>query len=473
MLIDVNFKQSSTSDVEVLPMPKSSLKVGLLKQKLQQVFLSSLFRYHPGFKFDLVAKLSDDKRLLPIANNEELLAYQEAYSDLIIGWTAEFPIWLEFWESRTKQRVKLKISYSYNSFVGFENELQSVKDDFDSLGKGNSSDFHLRLFRNELLGSLDEREILSRGLVDLLFCATKGYSSLVWSDVRSLLSGVPEHPTSLDSFSKDTTLDNLVNNFLSSSDVLLSKIDEVLPTVVQYLRLLQKSFRYSDNSSTGCYSEASRRLIVNIFVIAVGSILGLTVDPEHYSRFTERVGNGPFDYFLEDVVFGLSKEQRDEQGTLIDDGSLLLQPGGGESPDSETITDSFIRSILEAKLSKAMVLEKGLPQLSGQLIDLLRDANSGDKRRRDDTTVAQAGKLVKGILSTGQQSYFFSLRGTSCKPLLTYYGEVPCNILPKYGNRESGVQFKIVNGVLVLDEVKQDEVRMLLVYYVVFMRKLT
>ena len=192
-----------------------------------------------------------------------------------------------------------------------------------------------------------------------------------------------------------------------------------------------------------CYYEAYRRLIINIFTIVITSLLNGNLSTEYnITGLSERVGSGPLDYFLEstglfEVVNTVATEAaragQDVEETDLDD-----------TVEIEEKWKHFIDAVLsdtELEAKSDLELQKCLGQLFAQLLDVLQ---RGRKRKRDSGTAVTA-TVVKGILSTGQQTLFFLMQQgpTDRLPVVSYLGRRAVDVLtkrPKSNNGESVVR---------------------------------
>ena len=179
-----------------------------------------------------------------------------------------------------------------------------------------------------------------------------------------------------------------------------------------------------------------------------------------------RIGDGPLDYNIvnsgQQIIIALPRDKQSEDNEENDD-------------EDDEIEENYREvSILEAKADKdAADLDAALPQWLAQILDAF-NANitiSNNSRKRpadvlsdnevitassssfggdrllatnqDFSTIKKKNKnTVKGMLSTGHHTMFFSLSRLSDAdelPVLKYYGKYSIDVLRKKTDRDSGL----------------------------------
>ena len=194
---------------------------------------------------------------------------------------------------------------------------------------------------------------------------------------------------------------------------------------------------------------------------------------------TSRIGNGPLDYYIvnngQQIITALPHRQSEDNEKKEDD------------EDEENYKGV---SILEAKVDKdAADLDAAIPQLLAQMLDafnaditisnnsrkrpadalsenetITASSSSGDRlsaTNQDSSTIKKkkTKNIVKGMLSTGYHTMFFSLSrlpddADDKLPMLEYYGKYSIDVLRKKTNRDSGLDTN--------DEIDSENIRKIL-----------
>ena len=227
-----------------------------------------------------------------------------------------------------------------------------------------------------------------------------------------------------------------------------------------------------DDEDNNCYSEANRRIIIDILLLAglqAGDRNKVSVCAEKNLKLTtSRIGYGPLDYYIvncgQQIITALPHKQTEKEEDDDED---------EDDEDDDNVEENCRGiSILEAKMDiDAADLGKALPQLLAQMFDALNEnitiSNNSRKRSADalnenEVTTSSSGEkllatnqvsstnkekknkknIVKGMLSTGHHTMFFSLSRPSDAaelPMLVYYGKYSIDVLLKKTNRDSGL----------------------------------
>jgi hypothetical protein len=248
-------------------------------------------------------------------------------------------------------------------------------------------------------------------------------------------------------FSGETQLQNAVNSATFTIPDILDKVNHIQAYFKYFAKLLH---------TPSCFSEANRRIAINVLLlpalahsedeISPGEF---SIDAEHYMKLphTPRIGNGPLDYFvnapeLPPLVGSAIHIARD-----ISEGDIDPTLDAEASPSFATSEKAgSSTSVIEAKSDvDSISLFDSLGQLFAQMLDAMKLPDSNKKRKYTEegkvNPKENGEKFVKGILSTGQQTMFFSFKsnhGTTL-PVLEYYGKYSVNFLPRKEGRQSGL----------------------------------
>lgn len=166
------------------------------------------------------------------------------------------------------------------------------------------------------------------------------------------------------------------------------------------------------------------------------------------SEEVQRVGKGPLDYYISSHIPVITASVKDP--TVLEEEDTM------EAIEDSELASEISRTVLEAKkLLEKGDLAQGLGQLVAQLLDGLY---LEETRKRDTEGMIKKGngvRCIKGILSTGHHTLFFSLLKTGGLPVLQFYGRYAVDVLPKSPPpRESGLG--------VGEQVKQEQVEKVL-----------
>ena len=329
--------------------------------------------------------------------------------------------------------------------------------------------------RIELKPTTDVQNIIKYCCSSIFLGKPKGYSDFVLKD----LSARFQWPTALRYESEQLIREDIWKGKNSSSS-LKDKVNDAVTTFPdeEKLTTTMNSLKYfrnvMDDKDNNCYSEANRRIIIDILLLAgLQSCDGiddkLSLCSEKYMDITSsRIGNGPLDYYIvnsgQQIITSLprAKQSQDKGKKEVD-----------EDDDNEENYRGV--SILEAKTDiDAAYLDAALPQLLAQMLDALNatitisnnsrkrpadvlsdnevtttsssSSSSGDRLSATDEdfiTIKKKNKnIVKGMLSTGHHTMFFSLSripDADELPVLEYYGKYLIDVLRKKTDRDSGL----------------------------------
>lgn len=334
----------------------------------------------------------------------------------------------------------------------------------------------------KIVSDIVSKESLLRvnaALCGILLRASKAYSKI---DLEDLFSPKPKLiiPASLGGTSKD--LIKMIGQYNEATPIptvfKMNVNDVVIEDLGRKLNMIETYLRYFNDTihKPNCYSEANRRIALNCLLLPViappnsAHHTFVSLDAEHHMKELHnipRIGNGPLDYFIsvlpnlpptiggfvvahiDDEMAGGEDEDDDaehqqEGKEAGSDTANAVVDGGGLSPTTT--------SIIEAKADvKTETLKQSLGQLFAQMLDGLNLPQSRKRKRVEreiETTVAAANveegggeRFIKGMLSTAQQTMFFSMtkKATDQLPTLEFYGKCSVNFLPRQEGRESGL----------------------------------
>lgn len=338
--------------------------------------------------------------------------------------------------------------------------------------KANVSDFECVLFdKRKVFYELSEENINSHEVFTIMMRKSVPYSHIKLSEITSLFqwNGSEDIVTTISDGSEITST-RLINAICGESS-LIPHMEEKADMVLKFLTYFTKLM----NPET-CYSEASRRMIIDIFLVPAlyadegEAPLSLSVEYKMDLANFYRFGNGPLDYFVEseslntDVVT-VTAFVRDDDDLGSESAFTDETQHDGEAEANHNCESRF--SILEAKMDIGRKsLEKALGQLFSQMLDGLKLAKSRKRKRSSADNPNVESWMVKGILSTGQQNMFFSMLKSSNQaqalPVLSYYGKWTVHVLPQQANRDSGL--------VGTDIVKLSEIETLLKVFYHFVR---
>lgn len=231
------------------------------------------------------------------------------------------------------------------------------------------------------------------------------------------------------------------------------------------------------------FSEANRRLAINVFLVVVANMVQLTLDAEADAKTDQIVGlpfgTGPLDYHIQSSFDQPSKRQKcevemdpiaevrrktifkgasfTENMDIVENVEIIIAANkdekeniveGDEEEEEEEGAVSLPNYILEAKrtdLRDAVALRSGLGQLVAQMLDCLR------RKRKSSLSTSSSCKeikFVKGILSSSQQSLFFVLveAQEAGFPTLHFVGRFSVKIFPNQTDHTNGLNFGLNFG---------------------------
>jgi len=323
--------------------------------------------------------------------------------------------------------------------------------------------------RIELRWTKDEQNIITNCCCSIFFEKPKGYSDFVLEDLSTRF----QWPIVF-RYENEQLIHEAIWKGKYSSSSLKDKVDYADTTAVSFpdeekLTTTMNSLKYfrnvMDDKENNCYSEANRRIIIDILLLAGlqsgnDNDYSLSLCPEKNMRITtSRIGSGPLDYYIvnsgQQIITALPHKHSEDIDKKEDD------------EDEENYSGV---SILEAKADiDAVYLDSALPQLLAQMLDAFNanitisnnsrkrpadalsenettSSSSGDRlsaTNQDSSTIKKKNKdIVKGMLSTGHHTMFFSLSRLSDAdelPMLEYYGKYSIDVLRKKTNRDSGL----------------------------------
>jgi hypothetical protein len=105
-------------------------------------------------------------------------------------------------------------------------------------------------------------------------------------------------------------------------------------------------------------------------------------------------------------------------------------------PEEEPVNKYSIIEDKRVPLTSVVDLQTSLGPLLAQMLDGLkiRDLTGGNKRK-----LSSEVKTVKGILTTGQHSLFFSLQSGNPLPVLEFHGKFTVKVFDKETGRQRGL----------------------------------
>jgi len=330
--------------------------------------------------------------------------------------------------------------------------------------------------RIELRRTTNEQNIIKYTCSSIFLEKPKGYSDFVLKDLLTRF----QWPREL-LYENEHLIREAIWKGEYSSSSLKDKVDSADTTAVSFpdeekLTTTMNSLKYfrnvMDDKENNCYSEANRRIIIDILLLAGlqsgnDNDFSLSLCAEKNMEFaTSRIGNGPLDYYIvnsgQQIITALPHKHSEDIEKKEDD------------EDEENYRGV---SILEAKADiDAVYLDSALPQLLAQMLDAFNanitisnnsrkrpadalsenettSSSSGDRlsaTNQDSSTIKKKNKdIVKGMLSTGHHTMFFSLSRLSDDadelPMLEYYGKYSIDVLRKKTNRDSGLEIDSEN----------------------------
>jgi hypothetical protein len=322
-----------------------------------------------------------------------------------------------------------------------------------------------KLFQNSKYYEITEENIISLACLDIILFKVKDYSNLTMNDVI----GNFKWAGSDDKYIYQDICENKVTSSIIKENLAnmnLPDEDERLQFTMKYLNYLRNILK-----SPNCFSEANRRLIINIFILMAfspskndTSINEILLDVEHCLENPEniaRVGNGPLDYFCsslqEDVVMvttiPVNHSSNDDNDSEEDINNVQdVQDGNNNVQDVQDGNKIKKVNILEAKQE---VSEAALAQIFGQMKDelsLLGSRKRSFEESSSPNSIIERKAKVTGILSTGHHYMCFSLTSNdNSLPILDFYGDFVVNILPKRNDSR-------LTGLNNNDQISQSEV---------------
>lgn len=324
----------------------------------------------------------------------------------------------------------------------------------------------------------------------LLITTSKAYSNFTLDDLMGVKKSFSSALLLLNSTIEDF-VQSLIENKYNSGELVsaVTSPDVVVPDLENKVQMIHKYLEYfrSIFHADSCYSEANRRIALNCILLpAIAPTVKkeetppdskpkskkrkkmmefeVSMDAEYLMDLppkTPRIGNGPLDYFI--IAPNITP-------TIV----AAIHPLRIEDEDEEEC-DEFYKpsgtkgySLIEAKAEfSAAALSQSLGQLFAQMIDGLKlpTANAVPASASTTTTPAPSNvRFIKGVLSTAQQSMFFSMKqeGDESLPTLEYYGKYSLNFLPHKSGRLSGID--------VDEDIDNDELTNLVKAYYFFTR---
>jgi len=341
--------------------------------------------------------------------------------------------------------------------------------------------------RIELRRTTNEQNIIKYTCSSIFLEKPKGYSDFVLEDLLTRFQWpiVFHHEN-------EQLIRKAIWKGKYSSSSLKVKVNSADTTAVSFpdlekLTTTMNSLKYfrnvMDNKENNCYSEANRRIIIDILLLAGlqsgnDNDYSLSLCAEKNMEFaTSRIGNGPLDYYIvnsgQQIIIALPHRQSEDNEKKADD------------EDEENYEGV---SILESNVDiDAADLDAALPQLLAQMLDafyaditisnnsrkrtadVLREnetitSSSGDRlsaTNQDSSTIKKMKtkkNIVKGMLSTGYHTMFFSLSrlpdDADELPMLEYYGKYSIDVLRKRTDRDNGLDTN--------DEIDSEKIRKIL-----------
>ena len=335
-------------------------------------------------------------------------------------------------------------------------------------------------YSKQIRFELTEENIFNFKIFSILFIRPKDYKSVELIDVENLI----KLPRAYNTNTK-YTISNLISEILTDNDIhksdylksivnnngiIIPEFDSILAHVIQGLLYIAKCLP----KDTTVYNEWTREMMINYFLLSAMSFDGdnaveeskvsLSVAYKMESGGARRVGYGPFDYFVS------APEAGAEAGTAVPVVPVIILTVKDQTPyiDSDVGDDSDTIKYQHSTVPKPKVdldsydLERHLPQLIAQMLDALsiqqqeqqqqqreqqhqQQLVTSRKRDRNDQPISEAAdsnnniQMVKGILTNGHHTLFFSLSQADSpsrdEPRLHYYGRYTINILPNKCNQ--------------------------------------
>lgn len=307
------------------------------------------------------------------------------------------------------------------------------------------------------------------------------YSTIALED---LLVPVPKFACSLLDMNPSRSIAFIQKDFVQSildgkrnSPILLKKVkDHNIPDLAKKVAMIKDYLDYHRNMfhPNSCYSEANRRIALNCILLpaiapptpapctsssAAESTAAteeiVSVDAEHLMEELDwypRVGSGPLDYFIRApsssmIAMSIHSATSQEEENVAEAEALYFPTSGVHT------VANILGTVIEANADCDLKdLLSCLGQLFAQMLDALNLPESAVSRKRKRTTK----RFVKGVLSTGQQSFFFSMSqesSSSVPPELLFYGKYSLNFLPRQSGRISGL--KDINQPIDENEIKR------------------
>lgn len=356
-----------------------------------------------------------------------------------------------------KDIVRLPQNVEYETICGFDAKFTKNLDDaikrcLKSKGLTTKSVNDVRcILTNESYtetSSLTEDNLYHMNLFVLLLQVTCAYSSVVVADIKDLVALPPTYTdihTFIVSIASGQPSSTALKELVDDLSIQVPSFDKKVAYSVQGLSYIADCIQASD-----AYNEATRRMIIDCILLPAlaqdEKKNDVELKPEYYMPLSDqvhRVGRGPLDYYIASsvpVITASVKNPASQKDAEDGDETEDLEELAG---DSLLAAEPVQRTLLEAKtLVEPDNLHKSLGQLVAQMLDGL---NLELTRKRDVDGMVKKGeevRSIKGILSTGHHTLFFSLRKAagSERPLLQYYGRYVVDVLPKISGRDSGLQ---------------------------------
>ena len=358
----------------------------------------------------------------------------------------------------------------FNSHNGIDTKFSNDIDNFIRSYLATTEEVTPYLKREHLedLYELTERNLIEIGIRGSIYLRkAKAYSSIDLKEIQCLFKWADG--LTINNYSEEIVYQKRINssklkdkvNALTLSHDLRDKVD----ITIKMLECLRK---LNIDTETHCYSEANRRMIIDILLLVglqvdenIKILINAELHMKGHNDVTTRVGNGPLDYFVKIkneliVVTVPSVENVENISTLV--GLSSTNDVVGDASFDDYINSDHV--VIEAKIDiDVSNFSRVLGQLVAQMLDglgsltttqgsLLRKRSADDASMMMTNSISSASvdnhhlcRCVKGILSTGHHNMFFTLSQSihdDSKPVLHYYGDYKVDVLKKIkGYRES------------------------------------
>ena len=361
-----------------------------------------------------------------------------------------------------KKLPRTNTSVLYSSIAGFDDTFEellflAVQESLDELDPTvkSASDVRRSLTNQSYTktDTLIEENLLKSKLFCILLQPTRAYSSVNIKDIEKMIA-LPLQYSDINAFLVDvsagTPSSSALNTIVNDSNLQIPSFD----TKVTYTK---QGLTYISNCVQPAivYNEAIRRIIIDCILLPAlshdeknGNVDLMAEYNMELSEEVQRVGKGPLDYYISSHIPVITASVKDP--TVLEEEDTM------EAIEDSELASEISRTVLEAKkLLEKGDLAQGLGQLVAQLLDGLY---LEETRKRDTEGMIKKGngvRCIKGILSTGHHTLFFSLLKTDGLPVLQFYGRYAVDVLPKSPPpRESGLG--------VGEQVKQEQVEKVL-----------